>query len=83
VQSNQEEVAKLQLDKNYVAGTIEVNSVVLKKLNYIPSATGAYEAFAITAPHLQRVGMLSEDINVAALQKNSFEFFKGLDDEYK
>jgi len=83
VQGHQDEVARIQIEKNYVPGDAEVNAGVLKKLNYIPSVSGAYEAFSITAPQLQYIGMLSEDIDVQALQKNSFVFLEGLDAEFK
>jgi len=83
IQGHQEEITLLQIEKNYVAGNAEVNAVVLKKFNYIPSVSGAYNAFGITAPQLQVIGMLSEEVNVGALQKNSFAFFEGLDERFK
>jgi NitT/TauT family transport system substrate-binding protein len=79
IQGHQEEITALQVEKNYVAGDPAVNAEVLKKFNYIPSVDGAYEAFGITAPQLQAIGMLSEDVDVAALQKNSFVFLEGLE----
>jgi len=83
IQGHQEEITQLQIDKNYVAGNAEVNAIVLKKFNYIPSVDGAYKQFGILAPQLQEIGMLSNDVNVETLQKNSFVFFKGLDEQYK
>jgi len=83
IQGHQEEITQLQIEKNYVAGNAEVNAKVLKKFNYIPSVDGAYKQFGIIAPQLQEIGMLSKDINVEALQKNSFAYFKGLDAQYK
>jgi NitT/TauT family transport system substrate-binding protein len=83
VNSHQDEITRLQIDLNYVAGDALVNAEVLKKFNYIPSVSKAYDMFGVLAPHLQRVGMLSEDVDIVALQKNSFVFLEGLDDEYK
>jgi len=83
VSSNQDEVARIQIEKNYVPGDPVVNAQVLKKFNYIPSVSGAYEAFGITGPQLQTVGMLGKEIDVKALQENSFVFFEGLDDRFK
>jgi len=83
IQGNQEEITRIQIEKNYVAGNAEINAEVLKKFSYIPSASGAYTAFGITAPQLQAIGMLSEEVNVDALQRNSFTFFEGLDAKYK
>jgi len=83
VDGHQEEITAMQIEKNYVAGDAAVNAKVLRKFNYIPSVSGAYEAFGITAPQLQAIGMLGDDVDAAALQKNSFVFFDGLDKDYK
>jgi NitT/TauT family transport system substrate-binding protein len=84
INSNQDEVARIQIEKKYVPGDPELNAKVLKTFNYIPSVKGAYEAFGIVAPQLQTVGMLSEDVDAKALQENSFVFFdKGIDEKYK
>ena len=83
VDGNQDEITVIQIEKNYVPGDPVVNAQVLKKFNYIPSVSGAYEAFGITAPQLQLIGMLSEDVDVQALQRNSFVFLEGLDDKFR
>lgn len=83
VHGNQEEIARIVNEKKYVAGDPAVNAGVLKKFNYIPSVKGAFDAFGITAPQLQAIGMLSAEVNTDALQKNSIIFLEGLDDKYK
>jgi len=83
IQGHQEEITLIQIEKNYVAGNAEVNAKVLKKFNYIPSVSGAYKQFGVIAPQLQEIGMLSKDVDVEALRKNSFAEFKGLDAKYK
>ncbi len=83
VQQNQDEVAAIQIDNKWVAGDAELNASVLKTFSYIPSVSGAYDAFAITAPQLQAVGMLDEDVDVEALLKNSFVFLEGIPEEYQ
>lgn len=72
IQSNQEETAKIQVEKKWVAGDPIFNATVLKTYNYVPSAQGAYEAFGITAKQLQQIGMLDKAVDVEALHKNSF-----------
>lgn len=72
IQSNQEEAAKIQVEKKWVAGDPVFNATVLKTYNYLPSAQGAYEAFGITAKQLQDIGMLDKAVDVEALHKNSF-----------
>jgi len=83
IQGHQEEITQIQIEKNYVAGNAEINAKVLKKFNYIPSVSGAYKQFGVIAPQLQEIGMLSKDVNVESLRKNSFVEFKGLDARYK
>jgi len=83
VDGHHEEITQIQHDKNYIPGDPVVNAKVLKKFNYIPSVSGAYNQFGIIAPQLQEVGMLSKDVNVEALRNNSFAYFDGLDAKYK
>ncbi|QDR79302.1 ABC transporter substrate-binding protein [Sporomusa termitida] len=80
IQKNQVETAQIQVDKKWVAGDAAFNATVLKTYNYIPSVKGAYDAFGITAKQLQQVGMLNESVDVEALHKNSFIFFKDVQD---
>ena len=80
IQKNQDEVAKIQVEKKWVAGDAAFNANVLKTYNYIPSVKGAYDAFGITAKQLQQVGMLNSGVDVDSLQKNSFIFFKDVQD---
>jgi len=75
IASHQDEAAKIQVENKWVPGDPIFNAQVLKTYNYIPSAKGAYDAFAITAKQLQQVGMLDGQIDVDALQKNSFLLF--------
>lgn len=83
VQNHKDETAQIQVDKKWVAGDPQVNAEVLKTFNYIPSYSGAYDVFGIIAPQLQKVGMLGQDVDVKALQKNSFVLLKGLPAEYQ
>jgi len=72
VQENKDEVAHIQVENKWVAGDAKVNAEVLNTFNYIPSYSKAYEIFGIVAPQLQKVGMLDSDVDVKALQENSF-----------
>ncbi len=80
IQKNQDETAKIQVEKKWVAGDAEFNAKILKTYNYIPSVKGAYNAFDITAKQLQQVGMLDNGIDVEALHKNSFIFLENVQD---
>jgi len=72
VQENKDEYNK------WVAGDAKVNAGVLKTFNYIPSYSQAYDMFGLLAAQLQKVGMLKPDVDVAALQKNSFTLLDNL-----
>lgn len=83
IQAHPDETAKIQVDNKWVAGDAEFNAAVLKTYNYIPSVSGAYEAFGITAKQLQEVGMLDGNVDVEVLHKNSFVFLDDVPDEVK
>lgn len=78
VQEHQDEVTQIQSDNKWVAGDPAVNAQVLKTFNYIPSYEQAYEMFGLLARQLQEVGMLDDEVDTAALQKNSFVLLDGL-----
>ncbi|MBP2660821.1 MAG: transporter, substrate-binding protein, aliphatic sulfonates family [Firmicutes bacterium] len=83
IQKNPDETAKIQVDKKWVAGDAAFNASVLKTYNFIPSVSGAYDAFGITAKQLQEVGMLDKNVDADALQKKSFIKFKDVPDVVK
>jgi len=83
IQKNPDEAAKTQVDKKWVAGDAAFNASVLKTYNFIPSVSGAYDAFGITAKQLQEVGMLDKNVDADALQKKSFIKFKDVPDVVK
>jgi NitT/TauT family transport system substrate-binding protein len=78
IQNNQDETAKIQVEKNYVPGDPVFNASILKTFNYIPSVSGAYEAFAITARELKEIGILAATVDIDYLHKNSFALYPGL-----
>ncbi|SFL31994.1 ABC transporter substrate-binding protein [Pelosinus propionicus] len=80
IQKNPDEAAKIQVDKKWVAGDAAFNASVLKTYNFIPSVSGAYDAFGITAKQLQEVGMLDKGVDTDALQKKSFIKLKDVPD---
>lgn len=61
VEENKDETAKIQIEKDWVAGDAEFNASVLKKYSYKPSVNGGYEALKATVPDLQAIGLISKD----------------------
>jgi NitT/TauT family transport system substrate-binding protein len=78
VQENPDETAQIQVDNKWVAGDALVNAEVLKNFSFIPSYQGAYDAFAVIGPQMQDVGLIPADVDVEALQKNSFAQLEGV-----
>ncbi|MDR1084075.1 MAG: ABC transporter substrate-binding protein [Deltaproteobacteria bacterium] len=80
IQNNPEETAKIQVDKKYVAGDPTFNASVLKTFKYIPSVSGAFEAFGITARELKEIGILGPRVEVDTLQNTAFATLPGVPD---
>lgn len=78
VEDNPEETAKIQIDKEYVAGDLDMNTQLLESYSFIPSANGGYEALKLTVNDLQQIGMLKESTDTEALIENSFVTLDGV-----
>lgn len=80
VQKHPEEAAKLELDKKYVAGDLELNSELLKSYQYIPSVEGGYNAVHDCAEQLASIGLIDPHTDAKEFTDQVFLFFKGLSD---
>lgn len=80
VENNKEETAKIQVEKEWVAGDPEFNAKVLSGYNYKPSLLGGLEALKITVPDLQAIGLINRDKNAEEFINNAFFKFDNLSD---
>jgi NitT/TauT family transport system substrate-binding protein len=80
VQANPDETARLMSEKKYVAGDPAVNAQVLKTYNYSASVSGAKTAILRNASDLQKIGLVSNSINVDALTNDTFVALPGVPD---
>lgn len=80
VENNKEETAKIQVEKEWVAGDPEFNAKVLSGYNYKPSLLGGLEALKITVPDLQAIGLINRDKNAEEFINNAFLKFDNLSD---
>lgn len=80
VENNKEETAKIQVEKNWVAGNAQFNAQVLSTYNYKPALEGGYEALKTTVPDLQAIGLISPDRNSSQFIENAVLNFDGLTD---
>jgi NitT/TauT family transport system substrate-binding protein len=80
VQENPDETARLMDEKKYVAGDPKVNAQILKTYSYRASVSEAEVAIARNAKDLQRIKLVSNDVNVDALVRNTYVALPGVPD---
>ena len=80
VEQNPAEAARIQSEKNYVAGDADFNAKLLGSYNYKPSVQGGYDALKDTFTALREIGILKEETDIDALLKKSFTFFENFDE---
>ncbi len=81
VEKNKEETAKIQVEKEWVAGDPTFNANVLSSFNYKPSLEGGLEALKITVPDLQAVGLINKDKNAEEFINNAFLKLENLNND--
>lgn len=81
VENNKDEVAQIQIEKNWVAGDADFNASVLKNYSYKPSINGGYEALKITVPDLQAIGLINKDRDANDFIESITYHFDNLTDE--
>jgi NitT/TauT family transport system substrate-binding protein len=82
VNEHPEEVAQLQLDKNYVTGDLDFNASLLKSYNYIPSVQGGYDAIKLSVEQLAQIGILKEGTDAKQFTDNVYAFYDDVPDSY-
>ncbi|GHV29942.1 ABC transporter substrate-binding protein [Spirochaetia bacterium] len=80
VQENPDETARIITEKKYIAGEVEVNARVLKTYSYKASVSQAQVAIERNARELQQIGIVSADVDVPALVKNTYFVVPGVPD---
>lgn len=78
VNSNQEEIAKIMVEKKYVPGDAAVNAQVLATYNYMPSVEGGQQAVITGAKEMKEIGVLDKDTDADALAKAAFVKLDGV-----
>src|SRR5881398_142861 len=82
VQENPKAAAQLAVDKKYLASTVELNTVALSRLKYIPSVKVAEETLYTAAREMREAKMLSPETDTDALAKRAFQHLEGVSDEW-
>ena len=82
VQQNPKAAAQLAVDKKYLASTVELNTVAISRLKYIPSVKWAEETLYSAAKEMREAKMLSPNTDTDALAKKAFHRLDGVTDEW-
>src|SRR5216117_2646124 len=82
VQQNPKAAAQLAVDKKYLASTVELNTVALGRLTYIPSISIAEQTLYTAAKEMREAKMLSPTTDTDALAKRAFQHLEGVSDEW-
>ena len=82
VQENPKAAAQMAVDKKYLASTVELNTVALSRLKYIPSVKIAAETLFTAAKEMREAKMLSPTTDTDALAKRAFHHLEGVTDEW-
>ena len=82
MQENPKAAAQLAVDKKYLASTVELNTVALSRLKYIPSVSIAEQTLYTAAKEMREAKMLSPTTDTDALAKRAFQHLEGVTDEW-
>jgi len=82
VQENPKAAAQLAVDKKYLASTVELNTVAISRLKYIPTVSDAEQTLYTAAKEMREAKMLSPTTDTDALAKRAFMHLPGVTDEW-
>ena len=82
VSENPKAAAALAVEKKYLASTVELNTVALSRLKYIPAVTLAEQTLYTAAKEMREAKMLSPETDTDALAKKAFQHLEGVTDEW-
>jgi NitT/TauT family transport system substrate-binding protein len=82
VQANPKAAAQLAIEKKYLASTVELNTVAIGRLKYIPSVSEAERTLFTAAKEMREAKMLSPTTDTDALAKKAFQHLDGVTDEW-
>src|SRR5438874_10960284 len=82
VQENPKAAAELAIEKKYLASTVELNTVAISRLKYIPTVSDAEQTLYTAAKEMREAKMLSPNTDTDALAKRAFFHLDGVTDEW-
>jgi NitT/TauT family transport system substrate-binding protein len=82
VETNPAAAAKLSIEGKYLASTVDMNTVAISHLRYVPSVSGAEVAVKLASAEMKNAGMLSPSTDVEGLARRAFVHLDGVSDEW-
>jgi NitT/TauT family transport system substrate-binding protein len=82
VETNPVAAAKLSVEGKYLASTVDMNTVAISHLRYVPSVSGAEVAVKLASAEMKIAGMLSPSTDVDGLARRAFVHLDGVSDEW-
>src|SRR5712672_1405497 len=82
VETNPAAAARLSVEKKYLASNVEMNTIAIAHLRYVPSVSGAEDAVKSASAEMKKAGMLSPTTDVEDLAKRGFVHLEGVTDEW-
>jgi NitT/TauT family transport system substrate-binding protein len=82
VETNPAAAARLSVEKKYLASNVEMNTIAIAHLRYVPSVSGAEDAVKSASAEMKKAGMLSPTTDVEDLAKRAFVHLDGVSDEW-
>ncbi|APW59505.1 ABC transporter substrate-binding protein [Paludisphaera borealis] len=82
VDLNPTAAAKLSVEKNYVASSVEVNAQAISKLKYTPGVARCRESVLLASKEMKEIGLLGSTTDPTELAKNAWQDLDGVTDEW-
>jgi len=82
VETNPAAAAKLSVEGKYLASTVDMNTVAISHLRYVPSVSGAEVAVRLASAEMKTARMLSPATDVDGLARRAFVRLEGVSDEW-
>src|SRR3989475_2023536 len=82
VETNPAAAAKLSVEKKYLASTVDMNTLSISHLRYVPSVSGAQTAVRLAAAEMKTAGMLNPTTDVGGLASRAFGTLDGVSDQW-
>lgn len=82
VSENPRAAATLAVEKKYLASTVELNTIAVGRLKYIPTVKKAEETLYSAAKEMREANMLDPNTDTDALAKRAFQHLDGVTDEW-